>query len=98
MGSIKSALSQEMNTEIMSVRKDLKILDTGITSVSNNLSKSANHQDTLMQDMSNNIRKLSTEKDTSLAGLNKIPELVKDSSLYTTAIADLSKVQKEIGF
>ena len=95
MGSMKSALSQEMNTEIMSVRKDLKILDSGINNVSNNLSKSANHQDTLMQVMSNDIRKLSTEKNASLAGLEKIPQLVEESSVYTTAIADLTKVQKK---
>ena len=95
MGSMKLALSQEMNNEIMSVRKDLKILYSGINNVSNNLSKSANHQDTLMQDMSKDIRKLSTEKNASLAGLEKIPQLVEESSVYTTAIADLTKVQKK---
>ena len=84
-----------MNSEISTVKEEVKKLDNGVNNVSTNMVKSAYQQDEIMQEISNDIRKLSTVKNGNLADFDKIPQLVKDSSEYAAILSNVAACQKK---
>ena len=84
-----------MNSEMTDVKKEIKKLDTGISDVSVNVIRSTYRQDEVMQAISEDVQKLATARNEGLSGLDKIPQLVIDSSKYADLLSNMAACQKK---
>lgn len=98
MNSFKLDFENELgiiNSEMSTLRNEMEKLDSGINDISVNVIRSTHRHDEVMQEVSNDIRKLSTVKKDGLADLEKIPQLITDSSKYADILSSMAACQKK---